>query len=239
MVKIVAHRGFSGKYPENTEIAFLKALSFGVDMIEFDVHQARNNELIIIHDSTVDRTSNGSGKIEEKTLSEIKALDAGSWFGEEFNKERFLTLKEALNIIGDKVRLNIHIKAYENNRQRIVTLSLKEIEQQKLLHKVFIASDEETIKLVKQFQPKMEICNLSVTPESNYITRSFSIKCRILQPGNGQVNPEFVKEAHSKGMEVNPFYADEMDEMSRLIKCGVDGILTNFPDRLRYVQKNK
>ena len=78
MVKVVAHRGFSGRYPESTEIAFRKALELEVDAIEFDVHLAKDESLIVIHDGTVDRTSDGSGSVGEMTLSEIKALDAGS-----------------------------------------------------------------------------------------------------------------------------------------------------------------
>ncbi|MCK5119764.1 MAG: hypothetical protein KAQ78_09275, partial [Candidatus Latescibacteria bacterium] len=76
------------------------------------------------------------------------------------------------------------------------------------------------------------ICNLSTEPKETYIARSRAIGCRILQPGNAQVDRAFVEEAHRYGMEVNPFYADEVDEMRRLIACGVDGILTNYPDRL-------
>jgi len=84
MVKVVAHRGCSGEYPESTEIAFRKALALDADMIELDVHLAKDESLIVIHDATVDRTSDGSGKISDMTLPEIKALDAGSWFGEAF-----------------------------------------------------------------------------------------------------------------------------------------------------------
>ncbi|MDP6051859.1 MAG: glycerophosphodiester phosphodiesterase family protein, partial [Candidatus Latescibacteria bacterium] len=78
-IQVVAHRGFSGEYPENTVIAFDEALKLEVDMIELDIHLSRDHELIIIHDATVDRTSNGNGSVGNMTLSEIKRLDAGSW----------------------------------------------------------------------------------------------------------------------------------------------------------------
>ena len=78
-VRVVAHRGFSGIYPENTEIAFRRALELGVDTIEFDLRLTYDNHLVAIHDPTVDRTSDGSGAVSELTLEEIKALDAGSW----------------------------------------------------------------------------------------------------------------------------------------------------------------
>ena len=236
MVKVVAHRGFSGKYPESTEIAFLKALALDVDMIEFDIHLSGDGELIVIHDPTVDRTSDGSGRIDQMTLTEIKALDAGSWFGETFRGQRFLTLQETLDLMEDKVRLNVHIKVCEHNREKAVSLTVQELKRRALLRQAFIASDQETIELTKRIQPELEICNLSTQPKETYISRSLAIGCRILQPGNAQVDRAFVEQAHRNGMEVNPFYANDVDEMRRLISCGVDGILTDYPDRLLAVR---
>ena len=232
MVNVVAHRGYSGKYPENTEIAFREALALRVEMIEFDVQLSRDEALIVSHDPTVDRTSDGSGKIAEMTLSEIKALDAGSWFDKAFGGQRFLTLRETLDLMDDTIRLNVHVKASGHDRQKVVSLTVRELERRNLLHRAFIASDQETIEPIRRVQPALEICNLSTQPKETYIARSRAMGCRILQPGNAQVDRAFVEEAHRYGMEVNPFYADELDEMRRLIACGVDGILTNYPDRL-------
>ncbi len=232
MVNVVAHRGYSGKYPENTEIAFREALALRVELIEFDVQLSRDEALIVSHDPTVDRTSDGSGEIARMTLSEIKALDAGSWFDRAFSGQRFLTLRETLDLMDDTVRLNVHVKASGHDRQKVVSLTVRELERRSLLRQAFIASDQETIELVKQIQPELEICNLSTQPKETYVARSRALGCRILQPGNAQVDQAFVEEAHRCGMEVNPFYADELDEMRRLIACGVDGILTNYPDRL-------
>lgn len=243
MVKVVAHRGFSGKYPESTEIAFRKALEFEVDMIEFDVHRAKDESLMVIHDSTVDRTSDGSGRVAEMTRSEIKELDAGSWFDETFRGQRFLTLQETLDLMTDaastskKVRLNVHVKAYEHDRERVVTLTVQELERRNLLQRAFVASDIASIAVVKRIQPALGICNLSTRPKETYIPRSLAIGCRILQPGNQQVDRDLVEEAHRHGMEVHPFYADDVPEMRRLIECGVDGILTNYPDRLFALQR--
>ena len=232
MVNVVAHRGYSGKYPENREVAFREALALRVGMIEFDVQLSQDEALIVSHDPTVDRTSDGSGEIARMTLSEIKALDAGSWFDEAFGGQRFLTLRETLDLMDNEVRLNVHVKAYEHDRRKVTALTVRELERRNLLRQAFIASDQETIEEVRRIQPKLEICNLSTEPKETYIARSRVIGCRILQPGNAQVDRAFVGEAHHHGMEVNPFYADELDEMRRLIACGVDGILTNRPDRL-------
>ena len=135
--------------------------------------------------------------------------------------------------VSSGVRLNIHIKAYDEDRDKVVSLTVSELVKRNILNQVFVASDEESIALAKSIEPKLEICNLSTTPIETYISRSAAVKCRILQPGNQQVNAELVADAHAHGMEVNPFYADDEDEMRRLIECGVDGILTNHSNRLQ------
>ena len=236
-MNIVAHRGFSGRYPENTAVAFREALALDVEMVEFDVHLARDESLIIIHDATVDRTSDGTGQVAELSLQEIKRLDAGSWMAHQFQGERFLTLREILNLVGGKTRLNVHIKAYDHDRDRLVPLVVRELERHDVLSSCFVAADQESIILVKQFQPELATCNLSTTPRETYINRSLAVSCKILQPGNQQVDKAFVEEAHRHGFEVNPFYADDESEMRRLIACGVDGILTNWPDRLKTLRE--
>ena len=110
MVANVAHRGASGNYPENTLIAFQKALEIGVDEIELDLYLTKDDRLIIMHDSTVDRTTDGTGAISELTLAEIKVLDAGRAFGEQFRGERVPTWEEALELVQGKVGLNVHLK---------------------------------------------------------------------------------------------------------------------------------
>jgi glycerophosphoryl diester phosphodiesterase len=231
-IQVTAHRGFSGLYPENTAIAFAEALNLEVDMIEFDVHLSKDEALIICHDATVDRTSNGTGAIENMTLSEIKRLDAGSWMDYRFKETRFLTLEETLEQIGGKARLNIHIKANDQDRETVTPLVVRQIEQYKIETQCFIASDEATLRLVKEVGPDISICNLSTQPKETYIERSLLIGCTLLQPGNAMVDESFVQRAHGNHMVVNPFYADDPEEMRRLIGCDVDGILTNYPDRL-------
>lgn len=93
------------------------------------------------------------------------------------------------------------------------------------------------LSMAKKLSPKLEICNLSTTPAGNYLQRSQAAGCTILQPKNLQVCRDFMMLAHKMGFEVNPFYADDESEMRRLIECGVDGILTNFPDRLLAIRE--
>ncbi|MGL4971324.1 MAG: glycerophosphodiester phosphodiesterase family protein, partial [Cetobacterium sp.] len=107
---ILAHRGASGTAPENTIAAFKKAIIDGCDGFEFDVQQTKDGKLVVFHDWTLERTSNGKGYVREHTLDELKELDAGSWFGEEFKGEKIPTLEETLDLIPDNMLINIELK---------------------------------------------------------------------------------------------------------------------------------
>ena len=111
---VAAHRGWSEKYPENTMAAFQAAIDIGVDQLETDVRVTRDGELVLIHDATVDRTTNGTGKVNDKTFGEIRALDAGSYKGEEFKGAQIPTLREFLELVKDHptITLDVELKEY-------------------------------------------------------------------------------------------------------------------------------
>jgi glycerophosphoryl diester phosphodiesterase len=192
----------------------------------------RDERLVVIHDGAVDRTSDGTGKVSEMTLAMMKALDAGTWRDTRFAGQRFLTLDETLDLMPPETRLNVHIKATEEDRERVMALTAGTLLRRDRLSTAFVASDEKTLQAARQIAPDVTICNLSTQPAETYVERSWAIGCRVLQPGNRMTTPELVAAAHHYGMEVNPFYANDESEMRRLIGCGVDGILTDFPERL-------
>lgn len=229
---VIAHRGYSGRYPENTMVAFAKALELGVDALELDVRLTRDGALAVIHDATVDRTSSGAGMVRELTLAQLREFDAGSWFSPIFAGERHPSLQDVLDRVGGLTRLNVHVKASDTDREVIIPRVVQELESRDLLASSYLASDQLTVARARDMDPRVEICNLTVEPRDTYIDRSLCIGCLILQPRNGMVTSQFMEEAHGNSMEVNPFYADEEGEMRRLISLGVDGILTNYPDRL-------
>lgn len=113
-IYVAAHRGWCSKYPENTMIAFRAAAELGVDQIEIDVRVTKDNELVIIHDSTVDRTTNGTGKVCDLSLEELRALDAGSYKGEEFAGTKIPTLREFMEYVKDlpTMTLDVELKEY-------------------------------------------------------------------------------------------------------------------------------
>src|SRR5436309_8381837 len=109
----IAHRGASGHCPENTRAAFLRAIELGADMVELDCQITRDGAVVVIHDETLVRTTNGRGRVRDHTLKEIKRLDAGSWFRREFAGEEVLTLEEAVAILRGRVQLNLEIKGVD------------------------------------------------------------------------------------------------------------------------------
>ena len=125
-IYVAAHRGWSSNYPENTLIAFEKAIELGVDQLELDIRITKDNELVVIHDETVDRTTDGSGKVCEKTLAEIKALDAGSWKGEEFKGCRIPTLMEFMELIKDlpDMTIDFELKEYPTEGREEISYSV-------------------------------------------------------------------------------------------------------------------
>src|SRR3972149_9393656 len=108
-VMVIAHRGFSGQAPENTLASFKKARELGSDMIELDVRFSKDGHMVVMHDDTLDRTTNGRGKVADYTLKELKQLDAGSWFAPQFSDERIPNLNEVLELAKGKILVNIEI----------------------------------------------------------------------------------------------------------------------------------
>jgi glycerophosphoryl diester phosphodiesterase len=230
-VTITAHRGASGDHPENTRAAFQAAIDLSVHTIEFDVRLTRDRQLVVIHDDRVDRISNGTGAVAELDLAQVLQLDAGSHVHTKFAGEPFLTLAQTLDLMPRQMRLNVHVKATDTDREVLVPLVVEELVRRRLLATAFVTGAEANLLSARRVEPQIEICSNLPVP------RCVEIGCRILQPANGITTPALVQEAHAAGIEVHPFYADEPAEMQRLIDCGVDGVLTNYPRRLQALLK--
>jgi glycerophosphoryl diester phosphodiesterase len=236
MVANVAHRGASGNYPENTLIAFQKALEIGVDEIELDLHMTKDDHLIVMHDSTVDRTTNGTGAIAELTLDEIKALDAGRVFGEQFKAERVPMWEEALDLVQGKVELNVHLKEGGQPGGHYERKVAKALSDFKMIEDSILTCSDASVGNFAEINSRIEcrIFRANRTPEE-YIRKSVEMGLRTMQPGRDITTPDFVQKAHAAGRIVHVFYADTPEDMRAYIEIGVDGILTNYPERLKAI----
>ncbi len=234
MVVNVAHRGASGDYPENTLLAFEKALEIGVDEIELDLHSTKDGHLVIMHDATVDRTTDGTGAIAEMTVAEIKALDAGSAFDGRFRGERVPTWEEALDFVQGRVGLNVHLKEGGDPDGAYERRVAEAMDRFGMVERSVVTCRDESVGIFAGIDPRIE-CRIfrgSRTPEE-YIRKSAEMGLRTMQPGRDITTAEFVRKAHEAGRIVHVFYADTPEDMRAFIDIGVDGILTNYPARLK------
>lgn len=223
MLKI-GHRGAAGYVPENTLSSFQKAISLGVDMIEFDVRLSKDKQLVIIHDATVDRTTNGQGKVRNLTLEELKKLDAGGG-------EKIPTLPEVLALFKNKCQFNIELKV-KNIAKPVVDL----IQKENLVNRVLISSSDSTeILEVKKLNSQISTAILINFRPSFFQTlfilaqknraQAVNLKAEITQAKD-------IKFLKRKGLKVIIWTVDDPIQIKRFKKLGVDGIISNFPDRL-------
>lgn len=158
--RVIAHRGFSGEAPENTLVAIRRAIDVGADMVEVDVTMTRDGHVILLHDETLKRTTNGKGKPFKKSLAKIRRLDAGAWFAPEFAGERIPTLAETLKIVKDRVLINIEIKS-EAVKHGVVPKVAALIVEHGMLDQVVVSSfSPEALRRMKTTAPDVVTASL-------------------------------------------------------------------------------
>ena len=231
----IAHRGASGVAPENTISAFKKAIDLGADMIELDVHQSKDGEVVVIHSKKLHHTTSGKGLVEDWTLKELKKFDAGSWFSPEFADEKIPTLREVIELAKGKVGLNIEIKKGRKFYPEIEEKIVKLLEEYDLIEPCIVSSFHiKYTKRIRELNPYIAIGKLLVLSV-------FSPKEDILMDVNAihpywlMVSKRLVEGAHRDHLRVNVWTVNNTNIMRRLIEIGVDGILTNYPERLNWV----
>ncbi len=218
---ICAHRGANNTHPENTIAAFKEAIRFGVHMIEFDVQMSGDSVLVIMHDKTVDRTTNGQGKVSDLTLSELKHLDAGSWKNSIYNNEKIPSLQETLEIMPTNIWLNIHIKDNREIGQAIAELIIKN----NRLHQSVVACKPETAKAIHDVDDRIKICNMERSDNSTlYVTETISMNFDFIQLKEraDPFLPVLIKELKKNGICINYFSTNSADKLKLLFAAGID-----------------
>ncbi len=229
-----AHRGSSKICPENTMAAFRKALEQGATGIETDVQLTKDGQMVLIHDETLDRTTSGTGWVKDYSLQELQELDAGSKFNAAFQGERIPTLDELLELVKDSGTIvNIELKngtiLYEGLEQKVI----ERVRAFQMTDRVVISSfNHYSLHLCKQIAPEIRTGILYMEGLYEPWEYAATLQADALHAYHYAVLPEFVQGAKALGKAYHPFTVNDIKEMQRLLEAGVDGIITDYPDRL-------
>jgi glycerophosphoryl diester phosphodiesterase len=227
---IIAHRGASSYAPENTLAAFNLALHMGIHHIELDVHLSRDGHIVVIHDDTVDRTTNGSGSVASMTLAELRELDAGSWFGAKFAGTSIPTLDEVLERYTGRLHIHIEIKGQgERLSQRTADL----VRGYGIMDQVTITAFEKPrLEEVRTYAPELPTGWLVGEVSNAVIWRARELGLTQLCPRANTVTAELVRRLHAAGFVVRAWGVADEALMRRVVAAGADGMTVNFPDKL-------
>lgn len=217
--------------------AFRKAVELGATFIETDLQLTRDSYLVALHDATLDRTTNGRGSVREHTLEELRALDAGAWFGPQFAGERIPTLKEILEFaLEADVVFYLEVKAAGTWGVEHALVNVLR-EARVAAHTAVLSFDQRALANVQRHDPTL-ICGLLFDkPLESPVDVAWEVGARQLAPRADVVTAEMVQQAHASGLQVVTWTVNEPADMRRALAAGVDGIMTDYPDRLVSVLK--
>jgi len=232
---IIAHRGASGHAPENTIAAFKRAVELGARFIETDLHLTRDARFVAIHDEMLDRTTNGHGKVRDWTLAELKQLDAGMWFDRQFMGERIPTLEEVFAFAREHdVVFYLELK-YEAAWGMHHALAAAIQGSGSAARTIVISFDPGTLNALRELDASSMMGLLAEGGRPNLVKAAVAVGARQLCPRWDLVTRDLVEQAHEADLHVVTWTLDEAGQMRAVIDAGVDGIMTDFPDRLRAV----
>lgn len=229
----IGHRGAAGTHPENTMISFHRAVELGSDGIEFDVHRTADGELIVIHDGFLNRTTNGTGLIMATNLAEIEGLDAGAWKNPTFAGERIPTLRQVIRETPPSLQLYLELKAGSIHYPGIEEELLAVLQEEGALDRVQISSfDHHALQKLHQLAPMQPLGMLFADNLLDPVALAKQVGAEALHPAWEWVTPAFVERAHAAGLKVNVWTVNLPDAITLMTACGVDGIMSDFPDRV-------
>jgi glycerophosphoryl diester phosphodiesterase len=231
---IIAHRGSSAHAPENTLAAFQLAAEQGADAIELDVDLTRDGHAIIMHDATIDRTTDGSGAVHDLTLEEIRRVDAGAWKSAAFKGECVPLLAEVFEMVGQRVLINVEVKSMSLRGDGVEAKVAALVQQYDLFERVIISSfNPFALRRIKQIEPRLA-CGLLYAPDLPIVLRRAWLAPLIAHldarhPHHSQVNQKLVEQWHARGQRVNVWTVNDADTLRAMAQAGVDGIIGDDP----------
>jgi glycerophosphoryl diester phosphodiesterase len=230
---IIGHRGASGHAPENTLASFRRAVELGARFIETDLRLSHDAQFVAMHDATLDRTSNGRGLVRDFTLAQLRELDAGSWYGREFAGEKIPTLEEILNFAREAdVVFYLEIKHEAGwGIHHGVAGALRAANE--AARTVVISFDASMLGNLRRLDAGLLMGFLFENPLGDVLEKAQKIGARQICPRGDLVTRELLSGAQDAGLQVAAWTVNEPARMDALISMGVNGIMTDYPDRLR------
>ncbi len=228
---IFGHRGAMAHAPMNTMASFELAKSQGADGIELDVHLSRDGKLVVIHDATVNGTTDGQGKVADLTLEQLKRLDAGAWFSDEFAGQRIPTLVEVFDAFGDGLFINVEIKSSRETVDRLEKALADCVRRYNMRERIIVSCfDPVTLRRVKQLMPMVLMGFLYVPdmPAAHFSPlNEFRLEAR--HPRHEMVDEGYMKWARAQGYFVNVWTVNDPQRALELKRLGVNTVMTDDP----------
>ncbi|PKO06816.1 MAG: hypothetical protein CVU41_04125 [Chloroflexi bacterium HGW-Chloroflexi-3] len=230
---IIAHRGASAYAPENTMAAFQKAVDLSADGIEFDVKCSKDGEMVIIHDQTLERTTNGHGKVIETNLKNLRDLDAGSFYSPEFTGEKIPLLSEVLEEFSKKLFINIELTNYSSISDGLARKAATLVKRMRIEENVIFSSFHPyNLIITRRIVPIVPVALLAPPGISGWIFRSNMMRWispEIIHPYFNDVDKRFIDKQHQENRKVNVWTVNTETDIKKLLKDKVDGLITDDP----------
>ena len=225
--QIIGHRGAMGNAPENTVLSVQKALALGVDGIEIDVFRCQSGEIVVFHDKKLNKLTNGKGKIEQKTWAQLQELEV-------MGSEPIPVLKEIIQLINGRVRLNIELKG-KNTSKGVFNIMQTAIESGRWkINQLYVSSfDWEELREFRKLTNQFGIAVLTDNNPLNAIPIAHELKAFAINPNHKKLTQDMIKQIHREGFEVLTWTVNEPTRIKELTSWGVDAIISDFPDRAK------
>lgn len=236
---VIAHRGASGYAPENTLAAFKRGVALGATFIETDLQLTRDSRFVAMHDATLNRTTNGQGKVHDMTMAELRRLDAGSWFGSEFAGERIPTLDDILEFSKkNDVVFYLELKPGGSwGGEHALVGALRESGE--IPRAVVISFDADILARVRRIEPTLMTGLLYDGQIEEPLEKALGVGARQLAVRGDLVTPALLKDARKRDLQVVCWTVNHPAHIRMLMAAGVDGIMSDYPDRLVAAQKKE
>ncbi|MCX6055762.1 MAG: glycerophosphodiester phosphodiesterase family protein [Chloroflexi bacterium] len=236
---IFAHRGACASAPENTLASFELAVKQLADAVELDAKLSKDGQVVVIHDPTVDRTTNGSGSVNRLTLAELKTLDAGGKFDPKYKGEKIPTLDEVFESVGGKVFVNVELTNYKSSRDALIEKTARIVKNHKMEARVIFSSFlPKNLIAIRKLLPDTLVGLLCLEGAAGLLSRSFFFRKVFplaIHPYLADVSGPYVANEHKNKRRVHVWTVNEENDLKRLAEIGVDGIFTDDPMKARRI----